>query len=185
MLFICSILTKLILWTMRYLKHDFLTIKKIPANLLFHQNLWVTEKHVAVFLCKLRIALSSNQLTFLFGVCEQTIANYINLAREDLHKNLVRKFINYNDRSVLIAYNVPMAKTLFDIPDDKTCSIFDATYRQSKNYTEQKQLWSEQKKMSLVKPMVGCSPDDWVLLVLGPFNATHNDPTYYITRLFQ
>lgn len=100
-------------------------------------------KHVAVFLCKLRTALSNNQLAFLFGVCEQTIANYINLAREDLHKNLVPKFINYNDRSVLVAHNTLMAKTLFDIPDNKTCSIFDATYRlaqKSKNYAGQKQL---------------------------------------------
>jgi len=86
----------------------------------------------------------------LFGVCERTIANYINLAREDLHKNLVPKFINYNDRSVLIAHNTSMAKTLFDMPDDKTCSIFDVTYRSAqksmKNYAGQKQLWSEQKK---------------------------------------
>jgi len=65
----------------------------------------------------------------LFGVCERTIANYINLAREDLHKNLVPKFINHNDRSVLIAHNTPMAKTLFDILDNKTCNIFDAIYR--------------------------------------------------------
>jgi len=69
-------------------------------------------------LCKLRIALSNNQLAFLFEVCERTTANYINLAREDLHKNLVSKFINYSDRSVLIAHNIPMIKT-FDIPDDK------------------------------------------------------------------
>jgi len=36
-----------------------------------------------------------------------------------------------------------MAKTLFDIPDDKTRSIFDATYRlaqKSKNYAGQKQV---------------------------------------------
>jgi len=42
-----------------------------------------------------------------------------------------------------------MAKTLFDIPDDKICSIFDATYRlaqKSTNYAGQKQLWNEQKK---------------------------------------
>jgi len=41
-----------------------------------------------------------------------------------------------------------MVKILFDIPDDKTCSIFDATYcltQKSKNYMGQKQLWSEQK----------------------------------------
>jgi len=98
-------------------------------------------KHVALFLCKLRTAFSNNQLAFLFGVCERTIASYINLAREDLHKNLVPKFINYNDRSVLIAHNTSMAKTLFDISDDKTCSIFDTTYRlaqKSKNYARQK-----------------------------------------------
>jgi len=65
----------------------------------------------------------------LFRVCERTIASYINLAREDLHKNLVAKFINYNDRSVLIAHNTLMAKILFDTPDDKTCSIFEVTYR--------------------------------------------------------
>jgi len=97
-----------------------------------------TCEHVAVFLDKLHTALSNNQLAFLFGVCEGTIANYINLAREDLHKNLVPKFNNYNDRSVLIAHNTPMAKTLFKI-SDKTC-IFDAIYRlaqKSKNYAGQ------------------------------------------------
>lgn len=47
----------------------------------------------------------------------------------------------------------------------------------SKNFAGQKQLWSEQKKMPLVKPMVGCSSDGWVLLVLGPYDATHNDAT--------
>lgn len=150
----------------------------------FHQICSFTKtcepKHVAVFLCKLRTALSNIQLAFLFGVCERTIANHMNLARKDLHNNLVPKFINYNDRSVLIAHNTPMAKTLFDIPDDKACSIFDATYRlaqKSKNYAGQKQLWSEQNIMPLVKPMVGCSPDGWVLFVLGPFDATHNDAT--------
>jgi len=47
-----------------------------------------------------------------------------------------------------------MAKTLFDIPDNETCSIFDATYRltqKSKNYAGQKQLWSE--KILLIKPI--------------------------------
>jgi len=123
-------------------------------------------------------AFSNNQLAFLFGVCERTIANYINLARENLYKNLVSKFINYNDRSVLITHNTPMTKTLFDIPDDKT-SIFDLTYllaQKSKNYAGQKQLWSGQKKMPL-KPMMDCSPDGWVLFVLGPFDAIHNDVT--------
>jgi len=49
----------------------------------------------------------------------------------------------------LIDYYILMAKTSFDIPDDKTCSIFSTIYRlaqKSKNYARQKQLWSEQKK---------------------------------------
>jgi len=103
----------------------------------------VSQSMLLFFLCKLRTAFSNNQLAFLFGVWERTIASYINLAREDLHKNLVPKFINYNDRSVLIAHNTPMVKTLFGIPNDKTCSIFDAIYRlaqKSKNYAGQKQF---------------------------------------------
>jgi len=70
-------------------------------------------KHFTVFLCKLRTVLSNNQLAFLFGVCKRTIANNINLAREDLHKNLVPKFINYNDRSVLITHNIPKICLIF------------------------------------------------------------------------
>lgn len=31
--------------------------------------------------------------------------------------------------------------------------------------------------MPLVKPMVGCAPDEYVLFVLGPFDASHNDAT--------
>jgi len=74
-----------------------------------------------------------------------------------------------------------MAKTLFDIPDNKTFNIFDVTYRlvqKSKNYAGQKQLWSEQKKMPFVKSMwVDCLLNGWILFVLGPFDATHNNAT--------
>jgi len=87
----------------------------------------------------------------LFRISEQTIADYINLAREDLLENLVPKFLNNNNRSILIDYNTPMAKMLFDIPENKTCSIFDTTFRLAqKNFSGQKQLWGKQKKMSLV-----------------------------------
>lgn len=56
-------------------------------------------EHVAVFLCKLRISLSNEQLAFLFGCCRQTISNYIDKARKDLLENLVPEFINKNDRT--------------------------------------------------------------------------------------
>lgn len=135
-------------------------------------------KHVAVFLCKLRTSLSNQQLAFLFGCSERTISNYMDNARKDLLENLVPRFINNNDRTVLLNHNTPMAKILFDIPDENGSCVFDATYRlvqKSKNYAGQKQLWSEQKKMPLMKPMVGCAPDGYILFVLGPFDATHND----------
>ena len=45
------------------------------------------SKHIDVLLCKLRTSLSNSQLAFLFGVSDQTIANYMNLAREDLLQN--------------------------------------------------------------------------------------------------
>lgn len=114
----------------------------------------------------------------MFGVCENTISNYLNLVREDFLTNLVPKFINCQDRSVLIAHKTVMLKVLFDIPDDTACVIFGATYRlaQKSNFARQKELWSEQKKMPLVKSMVGCS-DGWVLFIFGSFDATYNDAT--------
>lgn len=137
-------------------------------------------KHVAVLLCKMRTSLSNKQISFLFGCCEQTIANHMDNARNDLLQNLVPQFLNNNDREVLLNHNTPMAKALFDLSDQNGVCCFDATYRfvqKSKNFAGQKQLWSEQKKMPLTKPMVGCAPDGYVLYVLGPYDATHNDAT--------
>lgn len=135
-------------------------------------------KHVAVLLCKMRTSLSNKQLSFLFGCCEQTIANYMNIARVDLMENLVPQFLNSSDRNVILNHNTPTAKVLFDVGDDNGVCLFDATYRfvqKSKNFAGQKQLWSDQKKMPLTKPMVGCAPDGYVLFVFGPYDATHND----------
>lgn len=62
-----------------------------------------------------------------------------------------------------------MSKVLFDIPGDKTCLVFDVTYRlaqKSTNYAGQKHLWSEQKKFNpkpVVKPMAECFSDGFVL----------------------
>lgn len=74
-------------------------------------------KHVAVFLCKIRTSLANKQLSFLFGCCEQTIANYMTKAREDLLENLVPLFLNNNDRNIILAHNTPTAKALFDVSD--------------------------------------------------------------------
>jgi len=74
-------------------------------------------KYVGIFLCKLHTFLSNKHLAFSFKVSEQTIANYINLAREDLLENLVPKFLNKNNRSVLINHSIP-TKMLFNIPEN-------------------------------------------------------------------
>ncbi|XP_037030484.1 uncharacterized protein LOC119070320 [Bradysia coprophila] len=135
-------------------------------------------KHVAVLLCKMRTSLSNKQMSFLFGCCEQTIANHMTKARNDLLENLVPLFLNNNDRNIILNHNTPIAKSLFDMDDQNGVCLFDATYRfaqKSKNFVGQKQLWSEQKKMPLTKPMVGCAPDGYVFYVLGPYDATHND----------
>lgn len=104
----------------------------------------------------MRTSLSDEQLSFLFGVCRRTIENHMNSGKEDLHKNLVPQFINRNDRSVFLSFHTtPISKVLFDIPDDKACIIFDATYRLAQkyaNYAGQKHLWSEQKKCRWSNP---------------------------------
>lgn len=137
-----------------------------------------SKKDVAVFLCKLRTSLSNKQLSYLFGCSDQSIANYMNKSRSDLTENLVPQFLNNNDRNVLLSHNTPIAKSLFNVSDQNGVVLFDATYRfvqKSKNFAGQKQLWSEQKKMPLTKPMVGCAPDGYILWVFGPYDANHND----------
>jgi len=83
-----------------------------------------------------------------------------------------------------------MAKMLFDILENKACSIFDAIYRfaqKLKNFLEQK-LWSEQKKCgvnrknTLIKLVVECIPViitfcTFCTFVFRPFDANHNDAT--------
>lgn len=135
-------------------------------------------KHVAVLLCKMRTSLTNKQLSFLFGCSDQTIANHMTLARNDLLQNMVPLFINNPDRDEIVGHNTPIAKALFDMSDENGLCCFDATYRfcqKSKNFAGQKQLWSEQKKMPLTKPMVGCAPDGYVFYVFGPYDANHND----------
>lgn len=105
----------------------------------------------------------------MFGCSETTIASYMTTARDDLLANLVPLFLNNNDRNVIISHNTPTAKVLFDVGDENGVCLFDATYRfvqKSKNFAGQKQMWSEQKKMPLTKPMVGCAPDGYVFFVL-------------------
>lgn len=143
-------------------------------------SLHCSSVQIAIFLCKLRTALSHEQIAFLFGVCQATVTNAITAVNEDLTANMVPLFINTNNRSTLLEHKTPISSTLFDISADKACYIFDATYRfaqKSKNFSGQKQLWSEQKKMPLVKPMVGCTPDGYIAFVLGPYDAKHNDAT--------
>jgi len=81
-----------------------------------------------------------------------------------------------------------MAKTLFDIPDDKICSIFDITYhlaQKSKNYAGQKHLWSEQKKIPLVKWWVVRLTVGYILLDFDWILLMQFTMMYYIKRLFQ
>jgi len=89
---------------MRHLKHGFLTIKKNSSQKKSVVSSKLVSQSMLLFFCKLRTSFFNNQLAFLFGVCERMIANYINLAREDLHKNLVPKFIN-QQRSLSIDHS--------------------------------------------------------------------------------
>lgn len=84
-------------------------------------------KHIAVLLCKMRTYLSNKQLSFLFGCGEQTVADHMKLARSDLLKNLVPRFLNSTDRNVVLSHNTPMAKALFEIGDENGAVCFDAT----------------------------------------------------------
>jgi len=77
-----------------------------------------------------------------------------------------------------------MAKTLFDISDDKTYSIYDATYRlaqkSKKCGTKAIVEWAE--KNAARQTYGGLFAWRLVLFVLGPFDTTHNDATMFSVR---
>jgi len=101
-------------------------------------------KYVGVFLCKLCKSLSNKQLAFLFGVNERTIANYVNLAREDLLENLVPKFLN-NNRIDQLQYLWQKCSSIFE---KIKLAVYLTLFRfaqKSKNFSEQMQLWGTEK----------------------------------------
>lgn len=136
--------------------------------------------NIAVLLCKLRTSLANEQIGSLFGISKSTVHNYISRAVDTLSNYLVPAFLNSHSRETLTTHNTNISRTLFDIPDDGLCLVFDATYRliqKSANYAAQRQFWSVPKGLPLQKCMVGVCPDGYVSHIFGPWNATWNDAT--------
>jgi len=140
----------------------------------------LVSQSILLFFCAsyVLLFLITNLLFCLEFASERLLITLI-LAREDLHKNLVPKFINYNDRSILIVHNTPMAKTLFDIPDDKTCSIFDATNRSPSQvkspYLELEYTVIDNERNNQLSQL---TIDDLYYFSLGPYQI-RNAISYY------
>jgi len=105
---------------------------------------------------------------------------------------LISRKIRYNlvmNYSVLINHNTLIAKMLFNILENKTCSIFDGTYRliqKSRTFQNKSNCGVNRKKMPLVKPIVGWSGDIWLIeyfLFLG--HLIKSQWCDYIRKLFQ
>ncbi len=134
--------------------------------------------HVAVFLSKLRTGMSNCLIGNIFGVSASSVANYISIARNDLQNYLVPLFINTFSRDTLVSHTTPTARTLFQMPPDSACIIFDGTYRymqKSSNFSAQRDFYSCHKKQALHKSMIGVTTDGLVAFVFGPYGATWND----------
>ena len=79
-----------------------------------------------------------------------------------------------------INHNSELVNELFDLNGQKFALIADATYiycQKSSNNRVQRNTYSVQKKCHLVKPMVICATDGYIVDVFGPYAAKDNDAT--------
>ena len=84
------------------------------------------------------------------------------------------------DRKGWICHNSDLVNELFDLNKDQFAAISDGTYvycQKSSNNQFQRKTYSGQKKRHLVKPLVICATDGYIVDVFGPYAATDNDAT--------
>lgn len=136
---------------------------------------------VAVYLYWLRTGLSQERIAIYLGIQHQSdISRYLQQVRDALSDKFVAKNLGakHLKREEWLNHRSVIAKNLFDLGNDQLALIADGTYcycQKSSNNNFQRKTYSEQKKRHLVKPMVICTTDGYIVDIFGPFEACLND----------
>ena len=139
------------------------------------------EEIVAIYRYWLRKGMtqSCNALYKNDSTSQQMISYYLDMVRVSVHKNFVPIFLGCKeDRSFFLKHRTETSKICYDLKENDLCFIADGTYikfNKSRNHQFQYNSWSSHKKKNLMKPMIVCCPDGYIVDAYGPFFATLND----------
>src|SRR5579863_5814893 len=104
-----------------------------------------------------------------------------------LMNNFVPRHLGYDHishRDFVANHNGDLATLLFPGIPGRAVSLINATYlpiQRSRNYSKARKSWSEHKNYHLIKMMIVCGADGYILGVHGPYfaNRRNNDEAIY------
>jgi hypothetical protein len=138
------------------------------------------EEIVAIYIYWLRNGMSQTCLSlYKKKTGQQTISAYLELVRLSIYKYFVPFFLGCNrDRSFFLNHRTETSKILYDLEENDLCFIADGSYlncKKSRNHVFQYDSYSKHKGTNLIKPMIVCCPDGYIVDCYGPFPARNND----------
>ena len=139
---------------------------------------------LGIYLTHMRSNLSERALGFRFGCSKSTIHKLKDRVRVCLERNFVNKWLGIKSNDInrdLVKVNTSfIAEALYELPSENIMTIWDGTYiyfDKSSDYVFQKKTYSVQKCRNLLKPMLCCTTNGYIVDVFGPFPASDNDAT--------
>ena len=145
---------------------------------------------LGLYLTQLRSDATDRSLGIRFNIPYQTVNKYTTNVRDQLALSFVPLWLGLDSQGLRnrIKTNTSfMANALFKIPDNNIITVWDATYiycEKSADYTFQKESFSGHKGRNLVKPMVGCSTNGFIIEATEPKKAHQSDSTI-LNELFE
>ena len=134
------------------------------------------------YFTRLKTGLSIRMLEALIPIAAaKQIGIAINEIRAMLSKQMVPKNLGFNHikRSDLIMnHTTDISKTLLASDNNTLISIWDATYiyiQKSSNYAFQRATYSMHKYRNLVKFMLLCTTDGYIIDAIGPYLANYSN----------
>ena len=139
---------------------------------------------LGIYLTHMRSNSTERALALRFKCSKATIHVLKNRVRASLETNFVNKWLGIKSEEItrdLLKSNTSfIAEELFTLPSENIMTIWDGTYiyfDKSSDYIFQKKTYSVQKCRNLLKPMLCCTTNGYIVDVFGPFPATDNDAT--------
>lgn len=134
------------------------------------------EMAIGCLLTKLRLGVSNNVLKTVFSFSSDRLVAHVN---ESAYKALLQSFVpqhlgfqHVSRNDIIKNHTRPLAKNLLADGEDVGILILDGTYiycQKSANNVLQRRLFSLHKNRHLLKPMIICASDGYIISAVGPY----------------